>query len=247
MDCARGTHYSDTQVIGISIELEQVGFDYGTQPMLFEARIEGGSFTALIGPSGGGKTTFLQLIAGFEDPDNGIVRLGGRDFTRSPPWERPVFTVFQEHNLFAHLDVVTNVALGSSPHRRHWNRQHIASALERVGLGGYGQRQPSQLSGGERQRVALARALICQKPVLLLDEPFVSLDPALRQDMLDLLSSLHREFRMTVVLVTHQPQEARQAATHTGFISDGCVVALCESEILFAREQLKSYLGDSIE
>lgn len=231
----------------MAVELEQVSFDHdgATQPMLFNGRIGPGSLTAIIGPSGAGKTTLLQLIAGFERPDSGVIRLGRLDCTQKPPWKRPVFTIFQEYNLFAHLDVMTNVALGISARRRDWDRQRVDKVLTWVGLEGYGSRRPAQLSGGERQRVALARSLICERPILLLDEPFVSLDPASRQDMLRLLYSLHQELGMTVVLVTHKPEEAMQVATHTGFISNGRIAMLCASDVLFASqdEQLSAYLG----
>ena len=140
---------------------------------------------------------------------------------------RPVTMVFQDHNLFAHLDVKTNVGLGISPALKLTPADHerIATALERVGLTGFEHRLPGQLSGGERQRVAIARALVRDKPVLLLDEPFAALGPALRREMLDLVAEIHREKAMTVLIVTHQPEDARHAASRTAFVHQGRILA----------------------
>ena len=136
--------------------------------------------------------------------------------------------IFQENNLFAHLDVAANVGLGISPALRlsHADRERIATALGRTGLAGKEKRLPRELSGGERQRVALARALVRDRPVLLLDEPFASLGPALRDEMLDLLVSVQKERQMTTLLVTHQPEDARRVADGIVFRGSG---AYCRS------------------
>ena len=151
-------------------------------------QVDASSITAMIGPSGSGKSTLLNLVAGFETPRSGRVLIGGRDVTALPPSARPVSMVFQENNLFAHLDVEKNVGLGRSPALRLTaeDRRAVAEALSRTGLAGKEKRLPRELSGGERQRVALARVLVRDRPVLLLDEPFASLGPALRDDMLEL-------------------------------------------------------------
>src|SRR5262249_51735110 len=159
-----------------------------------------GECLAIIGPSGAGKTTLLSLLAGFEHAEGGLILIEGRDVTRLGPAERPVSMVFQEHNLFAHLTVAANVGLGIHPGLRLAadDRARVSAALAQVGLAGMESRLPSQLSGGERQRVALARTLVRNRPVLLLDEPFVALGPALRRDMLDLVNALRAARGLTV-------------------------------------------------
>ena len=173
-----------------------------------------------MGPSGSGKSTLLNLVAGFETPRSGRVLIGGADVTALPPAARPVSMVFQENNLFAHLDVerqcrarpLAGAAADAPP-----TALAVAEALSRTGLAGKEQRLPRELSGGERQRVALARVLVRDRPVLLLDEPFASLGPALREDMLDLLVGVQAERRMTVLFVTHQPEDAQAGRPKTSF------------------------------
>ena len=180
-----------------------------------------------MGPSGSGKSTLLNLVAGFETPRAGRVLIGGADLSAEPPSARPVSMVFQENNLFAHLSVEQNVGLGRSPSLRltETDRAAIAGALDRTGLAGKEKRLPRELSGGERQRVALARVLVRDRPVLLLDEPFASLGPALRDDMLDLVASVHAERGMTVLFVTHQPEDARRIGQDMVFLDNGLVAA----------------------
>ena len=233
---------------GASVELDDVRFRYEDMDMAFDLAVPAGALTALIGPSGSGKTTILNLIAGFERALSGAIRIGGRDVGALPAAERPVTMVFQEHNLFAHLDVLTNVALGISPALRLSvaDRERVAAALARVGLEGFGRRLPGQLSGGERQRVALARCLVRDRPVLLLDEPFAALGPALRREMLDLIADIHGDRAMTVLLVTHQPDDARRIAARTAFVYDGRILALRPTaELLGAADipELREYLG----
>lgn len=223
-----------------AIELSEVRFDYEDMAMRFDLAVESGRFLAIIGPSGSGKTTLLNLIAGFELPVAGRIGFGGQDMTAAAPGMRPVTMVFQDHNLFAHLDVLTNVGLGISPGLKLTpaDRARIATALDRVGLTGFEHRLPGQLSGGERQRVAIARALVRDRPVLLLDEPFAALGPALRREMLDLVAEIHRERAMTVLIVSHQPDDARHAATHTAFVHRGRILALRETNALFAATDI---------
>ena len=156
--------------------------------------------------------------------------------------------VFQENNLFAHLDVGKNVGLGRSPSLRLTaaDKAAVAEALERTGLAGKEHRLPRELSGGERQRVALARVLVRNRPVLLLDEPFASLGPALRDDMLDLLVGVQAERRMTVLFVTHQPEDARRVADDMVFLEDGAVAAAGPTETFFGEggpEAFRRYIG----
>ncbi|MGI6855355.1 thiamine ABC transporter ATP-binding protein [Mesorhizobium sp. 1B3] len=212
---------------GAAVVLEKLRFSYGEAEMTFDLAAPAGTIVAVMGPSGSGKSTLLNLIAGFEIPSFGQVLIAGRDVTRLPPAERPVSMVFQENNLFAHLSVEKNVGLGISPSLRlsATDQAAVTEALTRTGLAGKEKRLPRELSGGERQRVALARALVRDRPVLLLDEPFASLGPALRTEMLDLLAELHAERRPTVFLVSHHPEDARRIAERVVFIENGQVSA----------------------
>jgi putative spermidine/putrescine transport system ATP-binding protein len=184
-----------------------------------------GEFFTLLGPSGSGKTTTLRIIAGFELPDSGKVELHGLDVTDSPPYERPVNTVFQDYALFPHMSVLENVAYGlrvrGVPKRER--QQRAAEALAMVRLPGVEARRPIQLSGGQRQRVALARAIINRPRVLLLDEPLGALDLKLRQAMQLELKSIQRELseRITFVYVTHDQDEALTMSDRIAVFSDG--------------------------
>jgi thiamine transport system ATP-binding protein len=231
------------------IRLEAVAFRYEDMKMLFEAEFPTGSLTAVIGPSGGGKSTLLNLIAGFEQPDAGRVLIAGEDVTELPPDRRPVSMIFQDNNVFAHLDLRTNVALGVAPSLRldAAQEKRVDQALAEVGLWALARRKPGEVSGGERQRVAVARALVRDRPVLLLDEPFAALGPALRRDMLDLVRAMQQAKGLTVLMVTHQPEDAEYAASHTAYLEEGRIVALRPTAELFAAADvpgLDSYLGD---
>jgi thiamine transport system ATP-binding protein len=228
---------------GAEVRLDGVSFSYGGAAFVFDVDFAAGAITAILGPSGSGKSTLLSLIAGFETPRAGRVLIGGRDVTGEPPSARPVSMIFQENNLFAHLDAAANVGLGISPALRLTpaDRAHVAGALERTGLAGKEKRLPRELSGGERQRVALARALVRDRPVLLLDEPFASLGPSLRDEMLDLAISVQRERKMTMLLVTHQPGDARRAAERIVFLEDGHVAAQGEARSFFGADAPASF------
>lgn len=235
---------------GVAVVLEKVRFSYAEAEMAFDMTAPAGAIVAIMGPSGSGKSTLLNLVAGFEVPSSGRVLIGGRDVTRLPPAERPVSMVFQENNLFAHLSVEKNVGLGISPSLRlsAADRTRVAEALARTGLAGKEKRLPRELSGGERQRVALARVLVRDRPVLLLDEPFASLGPALRTEMLDLLTELHRERRPTVLLVSHHPEEARRIAGRVVFVENGKIPAEGDAAQFFegtGPEAFQRYVGGS--
>ena len=230
------------------IELESVRFQYKDMKMAFDLEVPRGSFTAIIGPSGAGKSTLLSLIAGFETPLSGRIVIGGKDMADVPPNLRPVSMIFQDNNVFAHLDLWQNTAIGLAPNLRLTSEQEkqTVSALKEVGLFELRQRKPGEVSGGERQRVAIARALVRDKPVLLLDEPFAALGPALRRSMLDLVLRVQKECSLTVVMVSHQPEDARYAASHTGFVEGGRVLALRPTAELFSANDLpplRDYLG----
>jgi thiamine transport system ATP-binding protein len=223
---------------GAAVKLDHVEFSYGEAAMRFDLEFEAGMITALMGPSGSGKSTLLNLIAGFETPARGRILIGDRDVTGSAPHDRPVSMVFQENNLFAHLNVEKNVGLGRSPSLRlsEEDRRAVADALASTGLAGKEKRLPRELSGGERQRVALARVLVRDRPVLLLDEPLASLDSALRHEMLDLLREMHARHGMTVVVVTHNPDDARAAAERLVLLENGEVTAAGETSRIFGEQ-----------
>jgi thiamine transport system ATP-binding protein len=219
------------------IVLRNVALQLGTADFRFDCTIPRGAITAIAGPSGAGKSTLLNLIAGFEQPVSGHILMEGRDYTVAHPAERPLSLVFQDHNLFAHLDIFTNVGLGVDPALRltREQRARVQDALSRVGLAGFDKRMPGSLSGGEKQRAAFARALVRQKPILLLDEPFASLDPDLRNQMSDLLLELHRETRNTVVMVTHHRGDIRSIADHVLLVERGRIAADAPADDFLAR------------
>jgi ABC-type Fe3+/spermidine/putrescine transport system ATPase subunit len=172
--------------------------------------IAAGEFCSLLGPSGCGKTTLLRMLAGFEHPTSGSLRIGGREMSGVPPYDRPVNLVFQQYALFPHLSVGDNVAFGlryqDVPRRERPGR--VAEALEMVRLKNLDHRRPDQLSGGQRQRVALARALVLRPRVLLLDEPLGALDQKLRKEMQVELKNLQKQLGITFIFVTHDQEEA---------------------------------------
>ncbi|SOC84168.1 thiamine transport system ATP-binding protein [Ensifer adhaerens] len=219
-----------------AIELSGVGLRLGDHRFGFDLTAPEGAFVAVTGPSGSGKSTLFNVIAGFETPESGRVLLGGKDMSTVAPGERPISLVFQDNNLFAHLDIFTNVALGVSASLRLDGaaRAAVSSALSRVGLAGFERRMPATLSGGERQRVAFARALVRKRPIMLLDEPFAALDPELRQQMGDLLAALHRDEGFTVLMITHDPEEAARLADRIAVIEAGHVAAQGTIDLLRA-------------
>jgi putative spermidine/putrescine transport system ATP-binding protein len=187
--------------------------------------VRAGEFFTMLGPSGSGKTTTLRVIAGFELADTGTVELEGVDVTRSPPYERPVNTVFQDYALFPHMSVLENVAYGLRVKgvSKRERGERAAEALRMVRLPNIENRRPIQLSGGQRQRVALARALVNRPRVLLLDEPLGALDLKLRQEMQIELKAIQRELseRITFVYVTHDQDEALTMSDRIAVFSDG--------------------------
>jgi thiamine transport system ATP-binding protein len=229
------------------LRLERVEIAQADWRLTADLAVEAGSATALIGPSGAGKSTILAAIAGFVMPRRGGILWAGRDITPLPPADRPVTLLFQEHNLFAHLTAARNVGLGLRPDLRldrpGWRR--VEAALAAVGLAGLGARRPAELSGGERQRVALARALLRARPLLLLDEPFAALGPALRAEMLELVARIRAEQNATLLMVTHQPEDARRIAGTTVLVEDGRVHPPVLTDALFADPPpaLRAYLG----
>lgn len=231
-----------------AIIFEAVAYGIGELSAEFSFSRQAGSVTAILGASGAGKSTLLNLAAGFLAPRSGQILLNGKLMNELPPSERGVSMVFQDNNLFAHLDIRTNIGLGLNPALRlaasDWTR--VEAALERVGLAGFGRRMPGSLSGGERQRVALARAFVRRQPLLLLDEPFDGLGPGLAADMLSLMLEISADVGATVMMVTHDPDEARAAAGEILFISRGRIAADAPAEGFFERRdlpELVAYLG----
>ena len=215
-----------------------------------DLRVGDGEFFTLLGPSGSGKTTTLRVIAGFERPDTGRVRLGGREITNLPPYARDVNTVFQDYALFPHMTVAENVGYGlkvKGVARRSRNDQ-VAEVLRMVRLEGYGSRKPIQLSGGQRQRVALARSIVNRPQVLLLDEPLGALDLKLRQEMQVFLKSLQRELGMTFLYVTHDQEEALTMSDHVAVFNDGRIEQVGTPSEVYERpatEFVAGFVGTS--
>ena len=218
----------------------------------FEARydltVPGAALCAVIGPSGGGKTTLLHAIAGFERPHAGTLRFAGQDLLPLPPAQRPVSILFQDHNLFPHLTAAENVALGLKPSLRldAGERERVAAALAEVNLTEFASRRPAELSGGQRQRVALARALLRGKPLMLLDEPFGALDPGLRREMITRVDALRRSHGLTVLMTLHTPEEAADTADLFAFVANGRVEAAGRWDELTAKdgpEAVRRFLG----
>lgn len=205
------------------LTLDDLTLQQGTFRLHADLSVQPGARVALIGPSGAGKTTLLSAIAGFLIPTSGRVLWNGTDITRTVPGDRPLSILFQDQNLFPHLTVAQNIGLGLSPSLRlaAQDRARIEAVLERVGLAGLGTRRPAELSGGQQSRVALARALLRARAMLLLDEPFAALGPALKADMLALVAEMATEQGTTVLMVSHDPQDARSLCPETILVAEG--------------------------
>jgi spermidine/putrescine transport system ATP-binding protein len=196
-----------------------------------------GEFFTLLGPSGCGKTTTLRMIAGFERPTKGEVRIEGEDVAQLPPHKRPTNTVFQSYALFPHLSVEDNVAFGLKRKKvsKDEVKQRVAAELERVGLAAEGNRRPAQLSGGMQQRVALARALVNLPKVLLLDEPLGALDLKLRKELQVELKRIQRDVGITFVYVTHDQEEALTMSDRIAVMNRGRVEQVAAPEEVYDR------------
>jgi spermidine/putrescine transport system ATP-binding protein len=210
-------------------------------------QIGDGEFFSMLGPSGCGKTTSLRMIAGFELPTEGEVYIHGRAMGRTPPFQRPVNTVFQNYALFPHMTIGENVAFGLQ--MKGVNKTEIAQrvkqALEMVRLPGYEARRPRQMSGGQQQRVALARALVNRPEVLLLDEPLGALDLKLRKEMQLELKRLQREVGITFVYVTHDQEEALTMSDRIAVMSQGQVLQVATANEIYERPNCK-FVADFI-
>ena len=209
-----------------------------------------GEFFALLGPSGSGKTTCLRLIAGFETPTQGDVKIFGQSVLQVPPYQRNVNTVFQDYALFPHMSVADNVAypLMLKKVDKFERRRQAEHTLAMVQLADYGDRKPSQLSGGQRQRVALARALISQPKVLLLDEPLGALDLKLREEMQEELKTLQRSLGITFIFVTHDQSEALSMSDRVAIFNEGKIIQHGSPEDVYHRPNtafVANFVGSS--
>ncbi|MGR3491888.1 MAG: thiamine ABC transporter ATP-binding protein [Shimia sp.] len=211
-----------------------------------DLEVEAGARVAVIGPSGGGKSTFLAALAGFV-PHGGRVTWRGEDLSACPPGRRPITVLFQDQNLFPHLTLSENVALAFGATRRaaRENADTVAEGLAQVGLDGFGARRPGEVSGGQRARAALARALLRDRDVLLLDEPFSALGPALKADMLDLVEEVTARTKATLLMVTHDPDDALRLCPTTLVVDEGRVDGPHDTAPLMddPPEALRAYLG----
>jgi thiamine transport system ATP-binding protein len=229
------------------LRLESVELLQGEFRLTADWALPPGERVAVIGPSGAGKSTLLMAIAGFLAPTQGRITWQGQDLAARAPGDRPVSILFQDQNLFPHLTLAQNLGLGLSPRLRLTaaDEARIEKALERVGLPGMGARKPGALSGGQQSRAALARALLRARPILLLDEPFSALGPALKSDMIDLVTEIAAETGALVLMVTHDPTDARRFADRTILVSGGSAASPAPTEDLFRTppQALRDYLG----
>ncbi|WP_417524316.1 ATP-binding cassette domain-containing protein [Marinovum sp.] len=229
------------------LELRRLGYHQDDFHLTADTTITAG-FTALIGPSGAGKSTLLNMIAGFLAPTTGRILWDGADITDLAPAKRPVSILFQDNNLFPHLTVTENLALALTTRRPDKARlAQIDAALAQVGLQDMGPRKPAALSGGQQGRAALARVLLQDRPLMLLDEPFSALGPALRTEMLDLVARLASERGIKALMVSHAPEDARRVADEVALVSQGTLHQPQPTAPFFASPtaQLTAYLGDS--
>jgi len=229
------------------LRLESCRISNGGFDLSADLQVERGRRVAVIGPSGAGKTTLIEAIAGFRPVTSGRVVWDGADLTGLHPGKRPVAMLFQDGNLFPHLSVEQNVGLGLRPDLRLDPAQQVqvAQALKRVGLDGMEARKPAALSGGQQSRVALARVLVQGRDLLLLDEPFAALGPALKAEMLDLVAELAEETGATLLMVSHDPGDARRIADRVVLVADGQAHPPMDTTELLDNPPpaLRAYLG----
>src|SRR6187200_2567987 len=236
----------------MSINVKGVSKNFGDFVALDDVTVDlpTGQLTALLGPSGGGKSTLLRIIAGLESADDGTVTIEGHEATHLPPQKRNVGFVFQHYAAFKHMSVAKNVAYGLEIRKRSKaeTKRRVEELLELVHLSQFAHRLPSQLSGGQRQRMALARALAVEPTVLLLDEPFGALDAKVRKELRDWLRRLHDEVHVTTVFVTHDQEEALEVADEIVVINDGRIEQVGSPDQLYdepANDFVMGFLGET--
>ncbi len=235
-----------------AVEFRGIGMSFGEKQAVgdIDLTIGKGEFVVLLGPSGGGKTTLLNILGGFLTPTAGAVFIDGADVTEIPPAKRPTTTVFQDYALFPHMSVGGNVGFGLKmrkfPKSEHAER--IANALEMVGLAHLSERRIHELSGGQRQRIALARALAVEPSVLLLDEPLGALDMKLRRQMQEELKAIQRRVGTTFVHVTHDQEEAMAIADRIVVMNEGSIEDQGPPERIYLRPASRftaTFMGES--
>ncbi len=212
-----------------------------------EITVKAGARVAVMGPSGAGKSTLLAVISGFFAPASGRVLWQGKDLTALPPAARPVSSIFQDNNLFPHLTIQQNVALGIRPSGTLSSAEQntVQDSLARVGLEGFEARKPATLSGGQQSRAALARMLVQAHPIAVLDEPFSALGPAMRADMIALVRALCDDMGTTLLMVTHDPEDARRLDGDLALVAEGRVTQPARVHDLLDNPppELRAYLG----
>ncbi len=229
------------------LKLDTCTISNGAFHLQADLSVDAGNSVAVIGPSGAGKSTLLEAITGFREISAGHICWKQQDLTKLAPGKRPIAMLFQDGNLFPHLTAEQNVALGLRPSGKlsQTEQDQVQAALERVGLAGMGARMPAELSGGQQSRVALARVLVQHRDLLLLDEPFAALGPALKAEMLDLVAELAAETGTTLLMVSHDPQDARRITRKAILVADGIAHPPAETHELLDNPPpaLRQYLG----
>lgn len=224
------------------LHISQTGFVLSA-----DISVTAGTRLAIMGPSGAGKSTLLAVISGFFAPVSGRVLWRGTDMTALSPAARPISSIFQDNNLFPHLSVMQNVALGIRPSGvlSRAERITVQNSLARVGLEGFDARKPATLSGGQQSRAALARMLVQARPIALLDEPFSALGPAMRADMIALVRGLCDDIGTTLLMVTHDPEDARRLDGDLALVAEGRVTQPAPVHDLLDNPppELRTYLG----
>ncbi|MDM9623251.1 ABC transporter ATP-binding protein [Rhizobium sp. S96] len=211
----------------------------------FSLDVEDGELVCLLGPSGSGKSTLLRMIGGFERPSGGSIMIDAKDVTLLPPEKRPTGMVFQSHALWTHMDVFNNIAFGLKLRRlaKTEIRERVEDALTLVGLANYGKRMTNQLSGGQQQRVALARSLVLEPKILLLDEPFASLDQHLRELLREEVKDIQQRLGITTLFVTHGQDEALALADRIVVMRDGGTEQVAPPDVIYREPQTEFVAG----
>lgn len=229
------------------LDLKDLTLRQGDFTLRADLSLAKGARCAVIGPSGAGKSTLLLALAGFIAPVSGSICWESKPLDRQPPKARPFSMLFQDGNLFPHMSVAQNVGLGLRPSLRMSSddRARIETALEAVGLGGMGARKPAELSGGQQSRAALARVLVQRKPMILLDEPFAALGPALKAEMLDLVAELSAQIGAGVLMVSHDPADAERICDQAILVAESIAHAPVATSDLLRNPPpaLRAYLG----
>lgn len=235
------------------VEFEDIAKSYDGRVMAVQGlnlSVRRGEFLSLLGPSGSGKTTCLMMLAGFETPTAGAIRIDGRSVHALPPRKRGIGMVFQDYALFPHMTVEDNLAfpLDVRGIERDRRRELVDRALQLVRLEGFEKRRPSQLSGGQQQRVAIARALVFEPELVLMDEPLGALDRHLREELQYEIRRIHRTLGVTIVYVTHDQQEAMVMSDRIAVLRDGMVEQVAEPEALYEepeRSFVARFIGEN--